>query len=418
MGSLTRTYRVKLYPSRRAHEALDAQFVAQARLYNAALEHRREAYRRARETVNFAMQCRELTGVREDDPDFASVHRTIQVATLRRLDRAYQAFFRRVKGGDNPGFPRFKSAKRWRTLVCDNNVQARHMVRIGERGNGWIRIKGLPSMEFKPHRDLPPIENLMELRVVRNARRVEAQLVFTTETDIPSPPADPAAPVGIDLGVRSVVALSDGAIIPGFSEDRRRSRRLQRKVSRAKKGSHSRQKKVQLLAKERRRQSERRGGRLHEISADIVRRYDFIAMEDLVIDNMTRSAKGTVEEPGHNVQAKAGLNRSILEQGWGYLATRIQYKAESAGVGFIQVAPRNTSQECSGCQALVPKALSERIHRCPSCGLTLDRDVNAARNVLRRGLLACANGGKQAVASAARLSTEASGPGRRRKPSA
>ena len=418
MGSLTRTYRVKLYPSRRAHEALDAQFAAQARLYNAALEHRRGAYRRARETVNFAMQCKELTGVREDDPDFASVHRTIQVATLRRLDRAYQAFFRRLKNGENPGFPRFKSARRWRTLVCDNNVQSRQMVKVGDRGKGWIRIKGLPSMEFKSHRQLPAIENLMELRVVRTAHRVEAQLVFTTEADLPPCPLIPSAPVGIDLGVKSVVALSDGEVIEGLKDDRRRTRRLQRKVSRANKGSLSRHKKVHALSRERERQTARRKGWLHELSAGLVSRYDFIAMEDLAIQNMTRSAKGTVEEPGRNVRAKAGLNRSILEQGWGDLVNKIQYKAESAGVGFIQVAPQNTSQECSGCRTLVPKSLSERIHRCPSCGLTLNRDVNAARNVLRRGLMARVNGGKQAVAPAARLSTEAIGPGRRRKPTA
>ena len=425
MGDQTRTYRVKLYPSRQAHHLLDDTMADQARLYNAALEHRREAWRKGRNSVSFVDQSRELTGVRQDDPRFAALNRTIQVGTLRRLDKAYKAFFRRVKAGEKPGYPRFKSARRWHTLICDNNVQARSMVKVGDSGNGTLRIKGLPPLPFKGNRELPPLEQLVELRVVRTARRVVAHLVYTQQVEDTTPPASPQSPVGVDLGVHSLLALSDGTTIGGLRDDRRRERRLRRRVSRARLGSRSRRKKVKALSRETQKRSERRAGRLHEVSRALVNTHDFIAMEDLAVANMTRSAKGTTEAPGRNVRAKSGLNRSILAQGWGVLTAQIRYKAESAGVGFVVVPPHHTSQECSGCGAIVQKALSVRVHRCTICGLTLDRDVNAALNVLRRGLLAYGDGGNQAVAPAARSSSTettaqpmAARSGRRRKPRA
>ena len=271
-------------------------------------------------------------------------------------------------------------------------------------------------MEFRCKRELPPIDNLVELRVIKSARRVEAQLVFTTEAEDPEPVRHPERPVGVDVGINAVVALSDGSMVPGRNEDWRRTRRLQRRVSRAKKGGHNRRKRVTALAKHRQRQGEARKGWAHEISAGLVKRYDFIAVEDLGIKNMVRSASGTVEDPGSNVKAKAGLNRSIQEQAWGDLIAKIAYKAASAGVRLVAVDPRNTCQACSGCGALVPKALSVRVHHCPDCGLTLDRDVNAARNILRRGLEAHAAGGNHTGVQVGCLSTAPVGAGLHRNP--
>ena len=125
---------------------------------------------------------------------------------------------------------------------------------------------------------------------------------------------------------------------------------------------------------------------VHRFTTELVKRYDLIAGEDLKIGNMTRSAKGTVEEPGTNVQAKSGLNREMLAQTWGLLKMQIAYKAESAGRIYVEVDPRDTSQMCSGCGGIVKKALRDRVHSCPYCGLEVDRDVNAAINILNRGL--------------------------------
>lgn len=497
MATITRTYRVKIYPTRAGHQALDAALRDQCRLYNNALQERREAYsmhvgwkvavdretgkpRTRRDgtvvyneqrvkrpldatTVTYWQQSKELTQVRADDPATGRLHRTIQVGTLRRLDRAFQAFFRRAKAGETPGYPRFKPSSRYRTLICDNNVQARGMVKVGERGKGWIRIKGLPALEFRTNRALPPVGELAEFRIIRRARRVEAHLVFHTERELPVPPspADLGEPAcrhcgatgaslvvnkdragqfvstscrpcghedyqpwpavnatGLNLGVHLRVTTADGRVRQGRREDTKRRKRLQRKVSRAVKGSSSRRKKVKSLAREYERQSDRRKGEAHEVTTTLVKTYGFIAVEDLAIKKMTESARGTIEDPGENVDFKTALNRRILDQGWGDILAKVQYKAESAGVGFAQVDPYNTTQDCSGCGAYVYKPPEVRFHNCPICGLALVKDVNAARNVLRRGLEVYAAGRTFPGASAVRDSTVPDGAGRRRKPRA
>ena len=396
---VTRTYTAKVYPAKRGHQALDEALAAQCRLYNAALEHRRWAYKMGQVSITYAQQSRELTQIRADDPEMEGLHRTIQVGTLRRVDRAFQAFFRRVQQGQAPGFPRFKSSRRWRTLVCDNNVQARSMVKLGDNGRGWIRIKGLPRFEFRSNRELPPIANLAELRIIRKPRRVEAQFVFHIDVDAPEPPAGPNAPIGLDLGVHNQVTMSDGTFEPGYRRDRRRAKRLQRRVSRAVKGSNNRRKKVASLAREHDRLAARRRGWTHELSASIVgkRGYDFIAAENLSIQQMMSERS---EELPREVEAR--VNQGIGDQAWADLLSKIQYKAESAGIGFVQVDPKNTTAACSGCGVLVPKSIGALVHDCPQCGLRLDRRANSARNVLRLGL-AQAAGGKLPGAEAARL---------------
>ena len=416
MTTITRTYKARMRLSKAAHHRLDEVLADQCRLYNAALEHRRWAYKMGRVSISYAQQSRELTQIRADDPGIAAVHRTIQIATLRRLDRAFRAFFRRVKAGEAPGFPRFRSWRRYRTLVCDNNVQARGMVKIDQAGKrGTIRIKGLSAMGFRASQVLPQVHDLAEFRIIRTARRVEAQFVFHLEVETAVPPETPERATGLNMGVHYQVATADGTLIPGRREDGRRRIRLQRKLSRAKRGSNNRRKRAASLAKEYQLQTECRKGHAHQLSARLVKDYDFIAVENLSIQKMTRSAKGTLEDPGENVVLHALWNRSILDQAWGDLIAKIQYKAESAGVEFVKVDPRNTTQECSGCGAVVFKEPHVRVHDCPTCGLRLIKDVNSAINVLRRGL-AHAAGGEQPGAEAARLLTEPGGAGLRRNP--
>jgi putative transposase len=407
---ITRTYKVKLHLSRSAHQRLEGELRSQGRLYNAALEHRRWAYKMGGHSITYAQQSRELTQVRADDPEMAAVHRTIQVATLRRIDRAFQGFFRRVRNGERPGFPRFKPASRFRTLVCDNNIQARSMVKIREGGKGVVRIKGLAAMHFKSDRVLPPISNLMELRITRTPRRVEAHLVFTTQTEVPLPPAEPTRAIGLDMGVHSQVTYSDGRQILGYGRRRYRIKRLQRRVSRAQRGSNRRRKKVAALAKEHDRETARRKGWTHELSADIVKNHDFIAAEHLSIGRMLEER--TQELPR---EVEKRVNEGIADQAWGDLLAKIAYKAESAGVRFVQVDPRNTTVACSGCGTMAPKAISERLHRCPHCRLVLVKGHNSAINVLRLGL-AQAAGGSHPGTQGGRLSTAPVGAGLRRKP--
>ena len=379
-----RTYQFRAELTEDGHRRLDDRLRAHCRLYNAAMQERRDAWRMARKSISFVSQNRELTGVRADDPQWSGEHRRLAVETLRRVERAFAAFFRRVKAGDAPGYPRFKSWRRFRTL--DIYSGADHFVTVSDLGDkATIRIKGLPTIRLRLHRPLPEGQPL-NIRITRTPRRVLVSLVYP-HTDPASSTGTPERPVGIDAGVAHRLTLSDGRHINRRDLDRRRLRRLQRRVSRAKRGSAARRRKIAALAREWQRVAERDRGDQHQLSAALVRDFDLIAVEDLQIRNMVRSAAGTVEEPGSNVAAKTGLNRSILEQSWGSLYDKIEYKAASAGARFVRVPPHHTSQTCPECGVVDAKSRrSQALFLCLHCGHQANADVAASRIILGRGL--------------------------------
>ena len=191
--------------------------------------------------------------------------------------------------------------------------------------------------------------------------------------------------VGIDMGVNERMTLSTGEMLARRIQDRRRERRLRRRVSRARKGSASRRKKVRALSRETYRNTIRNRNACHRASTSLVRRFGRRAVEDLQVRNMTRSAASTAEEPGKGVSAKRGLNRSINEQTWGILVSQLTYKAEYAGRKLVKVNPAYTSRTCSSCGTiLMGKSATYRLFVCQACGLVMDRDRNAARNIEAR----------------------------------
>ena len=191
------------------------------------------------------------------------------------------------------------------------------------------------------------------------------------------------------MGITDRVALSDGNFIPRRLTDRGAVARLQRRIERCKKNSKGQIKLYHQFGRLKFREAVRNRNECHRITTEIVRCYSFIAAENLRIPNMTRSAKGTLEEPGKNVAAKSGLNRSALEQTWGVILNQLEYKADWYGRTFVKVDPKHTSQECSGC-GFVDSGNRDRKYRkrfvCQSCGMVADADTNAARNVLVAGL--------------------------------
>ncbi len=375
MAVQTFRHAAKLSPS--GHRLLDRLLAMLALLYNAALEERIHAWRMSGRSISLYDQFASLTVLRKQDPEWQEMSVLVARSALLRLERAMQGFFSRVKSGREPGFPRFRARGRYRSFSVDDPNSARSALRIrDDGGRGELRMKGLPRMQFVIRRPLPPLDRLRGFRVVRKARRVEVQLLF--EQDLPAVRTDaPERPVGLDAGIRSFATLSDG----GHVERKRKPAvqsailRKQREVSRSKRGSKSRGKKKAALQRAHERQAEAGRQELHRLADQIVKCYDFIAVEALQIRNMIRKGKN-----------KRGLNRAIAEQGWGEFFDILNCKAASAGIPFVEVPPAGTSQDCSRCGTRVPKALSERVHRCGVCGLELDRDENAARNVLRRGL--------------------------------
>ncbi len=389
------------------HVRLDEVLRQQCLLYNAALEERREAYRLAGETVTCYAQCRSLTAVRADFPDIeGALDRRIQVGTLKRLDKAMTAFFRRLKAGETAGYPRFKSSRRWRTLELYSGA-SRYVRHDHRTGKGLLKIKGLPAIRYKDNR-VPGNYQPLEIRISRRPNGVFIYMVFD-HLEARAPVGEPLAPVGINAGASRVRwGLSDGRTIPRRRTDDRRKKRLQRKISRQHRGSNSRQKTVARLSRLSERERIRNRNELHRTSAWLVREFDFFAIEDLSIKDLTRSARGTIDEPGEDVRKKANINRSMLSQTWGEFAEMLAYKAEGAGMQLVRVDPAYTSQICSRC-GVQPEHVSDtefkRVRfKCAACHINIPRTVNAARNILARGVaIPASSAGEPLVAGRASM---------------
>jgi len=351
-------------------------------LYNHALEQRRDAWKSQGKSVTLYDQYKALTALRREDPHgMGGVAVGPQRGMLRRLDLAFKSFFKREKAGKAPGFPRFKPLSRCVTI--DATIVGSRMIR--KQGSRCvIRIKGFPRIECFPSRELPDGHRLKSLRLTLRGRHWEASMVYEVEKQ-PLPPSVKA--VGIDLGVRKRMTLSDGTMHGGHQRDWPRIRRLQRRVARRKKGSAGRRQAVAGLARCRRREFVRQRNAIHRATTRIIRDNGLVAVERLKVVNMTRSAKGTQGEPGRQVARKAGLNRGILSQNWSLLRSQLKYKAEWAGREYVEVDPKHTSQDCHRCGCRNNPGRSET-YRCRVCGLVEDRDVNAAINILAAGVLA------------------------------
>ena len=364
---MVRVYRYRIYPTRAQDVALRETLYRLRDLYNAALQHRRDAYRKSGATVSAYDQMRELAGVREVRPEYASIHAHLLQDAITRLDRAYRAFFRRVKAGETPGFPRFKGRGRYRTFTFKDaaNHNGVRLLAGGKR----VKLAGIGNVKVKLHR---PVEGRIKQASVSLDGDGHWYIAFAC-VDVPTRPLPSLdTSVGIDVGITTFAALSDGTMVDNprpYEMAQRSLATAQRRASRRKRGSKRRRKAVELLAKQSARVQRVRLDFHHKTAHAIVQRFGSIAVEDLNVKGLARMR----------------LAKQVHDAGWAQFTTILASKAESAGREFYRVDPRGTSQECSGCQERVPKGLHVRVHACPHCGLVLDRDVNAAVNVQARG---------------------------------
>jgi putative transposase len=387
-----RTYRYRLYPTRRQARALEAQLRFARELYNAALEQRRSAYQRCGESLGYHDQSAELTELRREAPELCppeGMNFWAQQAVLRRLDRAFEAFFRRLRQGEKPGYPRFKGRRRFDTLAWTLKGNAGG-VAVTEQGR--LRLQGIGCVKVKWHRQVPADAVLGEVRVTRKCSGQRMRYYVSISAELPDPAPRPASgeAVGIDLGVRRLLSLSTGEQLAGPRAGKVASpatRRAARRLARRKRGSGRRAKAAALLALAREREANRRRDRAHKLSRALVERFDLIAVEELRVRNMLRAAKGTLAEPGRNVAAKSALNREIADQGWAQMLSYLAYKAEEAGRRVVKVDPANTSRTCAACGEVDARSRSGPRFRCTACAHADDADVNAAKVILSRGLI-------------------------------
>jgi putative transposase len=383
--SLARTYRYRLYPTRRQEDLLRQMLWDHHELYNAALQERREAWKVHGVRVTHRDLERQIADIRSADPDGLGrwdVH-TLR-RTLKRLDLAFAAFFRRVKAGQTPGYPRQRSPQRFDSVTCE----------IGY-GAGWkndrFRLFGIGDMKVRVHREWRGTPKIAH--VIRSGRKWYVALVCE---GVPRQVRElTGREIGLDRGVTTLLADSDGGFVPNPRFHRTSQEKLavaQQALARKKRGSARRRKVVERVAGMHRKISGQRRDVLHKISRKLVNEYDLVVLEDLRTANMTsRPAPRAVEDSGgtawepNGAAAKSGLNKSILDAGWGVLANMITYKAEEAGTQLVLVNPANTSRMCYQCGSVAAGNREGVRFRCLACGHTAHADTNAARNILRAG---------------------------------
>jgi putative transposase len=379
---MRKAYKFRLYPNKTTEQKLYWTLSRCRELYNAALSERRDSYKYTGKGVSYYEQKRDLVEIkneiREEYKDIAS---HVLQDVIMRLDKAMQNFFRRVKQGEKPGYPRFQGRNRYDSFCYPD-------------GAGWkldggkLHLSKIGTIKVKVHREVQGKIKTATMKqesghwyVIFSCDLPEAETLPLSHVDI-----------GIDLGVSHLATLSNGERIDHprfFRKAEKDLARKQQALSRKNRGSHRRDKARKRVAKAHKKIANQRQDFLHKASRQLVDRYQVIVFEDLQTATITKAPKPkqdteTGEYLPNGAAAKGGLNTSILDAGWGLFVAMTSYKAASAGREVRKVTPKYTSQICSGCGTVRKKELSERWHSC-ECGTELDRDHNAAINILRLG---------------------------------
>ena len=350
---MRKAYKFRLYPTRLQVKPLNCELAAARRLYNAALEQRRVAWRRCGCSLGYLDQANDLKDLRASGAQTPANYSCCQ-DVLRRLDKAFQALFRRLKAGDKPGFPRFKSRDRYDSPTFPaygDGCRVREGDKLYLQGVGEIRVKWHQQVKGK----------IKSVTVRRRGGRWYA--CFSVEYD-PQPLSVVDTEVGIDVGLEHFAVLSNGELVANprwYKRAQRRLRRAQRKVARRVKGSNGRRNAVRELQRIHEHVTNQRADFVHKLSRRIVDGYQQIAVEKL---NVVGMSKGMLAKQVHDAGRRSFLHKLTV-------------KAAEAGQCVVEVNPVGTSQHClCGCQ--VRKTLAVRVHRCPECDLIAPRDVVSA----------------------------------------
>lgn len=355
-------YRFEIRPTQEQEQKMFCTLKLCRHLYNKSLEERIATYKATGKGVTYSMQQNSLPSLKKENPEYKTVHSQVLQDVLRRLDLAYKNFFE-----GRAGYPQFKDRDRYRSFTYPQ-VDA---VRETFQRDGFVYLSKIGFVKIIAHRPFES-DKVFQINVIRKSNKWYANLTV----ELPDPEqtlGDIERSIGVDMGLLHFYALSDGTTVdtPRFlRKSEQKLAKLQRRLSRKKKGSKNRRKAKAKVARCHEKISDQRRDFLHKKSYNLVICHDVIVMEELKVRNMAQNRH---------------LAKSIHDASWSAFQNYAEYKCQKFGKQFVKVDPRGTSQMCTcGCQ--VPKDLSVRIHKCPRCGLEEDRDVVSAKLILERGL--------------------------------
>lgn len=355
------SYKFRLYPNREQTTNLERSLDLCRDLYNGAVQERKEAWKLNRVHISLFSQSGQIPDIRKLNADYMQIQSRVCYRVLRQVDTSFQAFFRRVKAGENPGFPRFKGKAFFNSFFY--NREGFKFV------DGKLRLANIGLVKIRQHREIKG--TIKEITIKREGLKWFAIVSCDHVPDRPLPVTHQV--IGLDAGIESFVTLSDGSQIDNprhYQSTQKKLRVTQRRVARRKKGSNGRKKAVAQLRNVYGKVFRQRDDFQHKASRHLVNNYDLIAVEDLNVKGLSRGI----------------LSKQVHDVSWSSFFDKLVYKAENADRQLIKVNPAFTSQDCSGCGNRLKKDLSIREHNCLVCGLVLHRDENAARNILRLGL--------------------------------
>ncbi len=363
---MLRAFKYRLYPNKQQQRLLERQLEECRWLYNHLLTERRDAWQEHQESLRYYDQATSLPALKAEQPTLAEVNAQALQNVAVRIDLAFNAFFRRVKAGENPGYPRFRGKGRYDSIMypqvpsgCKLDADARR-----------LRLHGVGPVKVILHR---PLEGVPKTATISHSSTGKWYVCFSCDCAEPLPLPETGQQVGIDVGLKTFATLSNGQEIANprfFRAEEKALAQAQGRLSKEEQGTPKRAARRKVVARVHERIAWRRGDFMHQHSRRLVDSFDLIAVEDLSVNQMVHTHC---------------LAKSIQDAAWRQFAAHIAYKAAWAGRQYVAVNPAYTSQDCSSCGHRQMLSLSDRIYACPCCGVVLDRDLNASLNILRVG---------------------------------